>query len=117
IDYIDYSLTFLPINLPSVKIFVFVNRSFTNNVNLTLQLRFIIILANKKLINNIGNTDTCTIRGNVVYFLLTKLKRVTQSVLTLEVYSIVIGADIAYAISTTLYIITNYLNLPLIPTI
>ncbi|TQN63562.1 hypothetical protein CSHISOI_11856 [Colletotrichum shisoi] len=108
---------FLPINLPSVKIFIFINRSFTNNVNLTLQLRFIIILANKKLINNIGDRDTFTIYSNVVYFLLIKLKCVMQSVLTLEVYSIVVGVDMAYVISTTLYIITNRLNLPLIPTI
>ncbi|TQN63559.1 hypothetical protein CSHISOI_11859, partial [Colletotrichum shisoi] len=89
---------FLPVNLPSVKIFIFVNRSFTNNVNLTLQLKFIIILANKKLINNLGDRDTFTIRSNVVYFLLTKSKRVTRSVLAVEVYGIVVGVDIAYAI-------------------
>ncbi|TQN63575.1 hypothetical protein CSHISOI_11842, partial [Colletotrichum shisoi] len=117
IDYIDCSLTFLPINLPSAKIFIFINRSFTNNVNLTSQLRFVIILANKKLINNIGDRDTFTICSNVVYFLLTKLKHITQSILTLEVYSIVVGVDIAYAISITLCIITNRLNLPLILTI
>ncbi|TQN64221.1 hypothetical protein CSHISOI_11026, partial [Colletotrichum shisoi] len=111
------SLTFLTINLPSAKIFIFIKRSFTNNVNLTLQLKFIIILANKKLINNIGNRDTFTIRSNVVHFSLTKSKYVTQSMLTLEVYGIVVGVDIRFVLSKALRIITNRLNLPLIPTI
>ena len=41
----------------------------------------------------------------------------TRSVLASEVYGIVAGADIAYALSTSLRIITNRLKLPPIPTV
>ncbi|KAF1969054.1 hypothetical protein BU23DRAFT_582972 [Bimuria novae-zelandiae CBS 107.79] len=46
---------------------------------------------------------------------LTKCKRVTRSVLILEIYSIVRSVDIAIAILITLKIITERLGLPLIP--
>ncbi|KAF1974413.1 hypothetical protein BU23DRAFT_579836 [Bimuria novae-zelandiae CBS 107.79] len=46
---------------------------------------------------------------------LTKYKRVTRSVLALEIYSIVSGVDIAIAILTTLKIIIERLGLPSIP--
>jgi hypothetical protein len=52
-----------------------------------------------------------------VYFSSTKSKRVTRSVLASEVYGIVAGVDIAYALILTLRIITAYLGLPIMPTI
>ncbi|KAK1992368.1 hypothetical protein LX36DRAFT_684925 [Colletotrichum falcatum] len=42
-------LRFLPLNLKTVKLFVFVDRLFANNADLTLQLSFIVILANKEI--------------------------------------------------------------------
>jgi hypothetical protein len=42
---------------------------------------------------------------------------VTKSVLASEIYGIVGGVDIAIAISTTITIITNQLELPKLPTI
>jgi hypothetical protein len=42
---------------------------------------------------------------------------VTRSVLASEIYGIVAGADLAYAISSTLAKITDQLNLPTIPLI
>jgi hypothetical protein len=42
---------------------------------------------------------------------------VTRSVLASEVYGMVAGADVAFAIGSTLKIITDQLNLPTIPTI
>ncbi|KZL65385.1 hypothetical protein CT0861_09967 [Colletotrichum tofieldiae] len=51
-------------------------------------------------VNN-GNSNF-TINGNIIYFLLTKLKRVTCSMLALEVYGIVASINIAYAILLTL---------------
>ncbi|KAK1989600.1 hypothetical protein LX36DRAFT_594391, partial [Colletotrichum falcatum] len=99
------------IKLVTAKLFVFVNSLFTNNEDLTLQLRFIIILSNKQLHeeNDKSNSITFTLRGNIIHYSLTKCKCVTQSVLASEIYSIVAGADVAYAISTTLAMITNYL--------
>ena len=46
-----------------------------------------------------------------------KSKRVTRSVLALEVYRIVRGVNIAIAINTTIKMVTNQLGLPLTPII
>ncbi len=45
----------------------------------------------------------------------TKSKRVTRSVLALEIYGMVAGADLAYVIGSTLAKITNQLDLPTAP--
>ncbi|OBR02159.1 Aurora kinase 2 splicing [Colletotrichum higginsianum IMI 349063] len=112
-DHLDRGLTFMPVNLPTAKLFVFVDGSFANNVDLTSQLGFIIVLANEKQ----ADEDTFTITGNIVHFSSTKSKRVTRSLLASEVYGMVAGIDMAYAISTTLRMITDRLSLPPIPTI
>ena len=48
-----------------------------------------------------------TIKGNVIHWSSTKSKRVTRSVLTSEIYGIVRGIDIAFAITLTLKMITE----------
>jgi hypothetical protein len=58
-----------------------------------------------------------TIRGNLIHYSNTKSKRVTQSILASEIYGIVAGMDIAYAIATMLQLVSNYHGLPHIPTI
>ena len=50
------------------------------------------------------------IRGNLIYYSLTKSKRVIRSVLALEIYSIVRGVNIAITINTTIKIITKQLG-------
>jgi hypothetical protein len=72
-----------------------------------LQLGFVLILINKY--TNVNNTFT--ICSNIIYYSSTKCKRVTQSVLTLEIYSIVNSFNISIAIITTLRIITECLSL------
>ena len=68
------------------------------------------------LVNKLTNAkSTFLICGNVVHYSLTKCKRVTQSVLASEIYSIVNGFDIGIAIATTLRIITERLSIALIP--
>jgi hypothetical protein len=68
------------------------------------------------LVNKSTNVDnTFTICGNVIYYSSTKRKRVTQSVLALEIYGIVNSFNISIAIVTTLQIITERLRLPAIP--
>ena len=47
------------------------------------------------------------IEGNLIHYSSTKSKWVTKSVLTLEIYSMVGGVDIAIVINTTLKIITD----------
>jgi hypothetical protein len=59
--------------------------------------------------------NTFTIYSNIIYYSSIKCKRVTQSVLALEIYSIVNSFDIGIAIATTLRIIIECLRLPAIP--
>jgi hypothetical protein len=51
----------------------------------------------------------------LIHYSSTKSKRVTQSVLALEIYGIVGGVDIAITINTTIKIIAKQLRFPLIP--
>ncbi len=60
-------------------------------------------LANEAEID--GDRDEFTITGNIVCFSSTKSKRVTRSVPGLEVYEMVAGVDMAYALSSTLNLI------------
>ena len=53
--------------------------------------------------------------GNIITYSSTKSKRVTRSALASELYSMVQGVDIAYAIGTTLNMITSRLGLLKIP--
>jgi hypothetical protein len=76
-----------------------------------LQLGFVLILVNKSIdVNN-----TFLIRGNVIQYSLIKYKQVTQSVLALEIYSIVNSFNISIAIATTLRIIIERLSILAIP--
>ncbi|KAK1480408.1 hypothetical protein CCUS01_16263, partial [Colletotrichum cuscutae] len=52
--------------------------------------------------------------SNIIYYLLIKNKRVTQSILILKVYSIINGINLTYIILITLRKITNRLNFLLI---
>jgi phenolic acid decarboxylase len=92
----------MPINLPTAKLFVFINRLFINNKDFSSQLGYKIIIANKFT----GENDFI-IHGNLIYWSLIKSKRVTQSILTSEIYKIVSGVDIVIAIGTTLKMIID----------
>jgi hypothetical protein len=110
----DRGIAFLPLDLPTAKLFVFVDGSFANNRDLTSQLGFAIILANEAAIND---RNEFTITGNLIHFSSTKSKRITRSVLASEIYGMVAGVDMAYALASTLQMITTRLSLPPIPTI
>ena len=62
----------MPINLPTAKLFIFINGSFINNKDFSSQLGYKIIIANKSTREN-----DFTIYGNLIYWSLTKSKRVT----------------------------------------
>jgi hypothetical protein len=87
--------------LATAKLFVFVDSSFANNKDLSSQIGYIIILANK-----ITGLDKFIIRGNLIYWNSTKSKRITRNVLASEIYSMVAGIDIIYTIGSTLKLIT-----------
>lgn len=113
-DHLDRGLTFVPLNLQTAKLFIFVDGSFANNTDLSSQLGFAIILANE---TPITNDNDFTITGNLIHFSSTKSKRVTRSVLASEIYGMVAGVDMGYAIGSTLKQITDHLQLPTIPMI
>ena len=92
----------MPINLPTAKLFIFVDKLFINNKDFSSQLGYEIIIANKSTKEN-----DFTIHGNLIYWSLTKSKRVTRSVLASEIYGMVGGVDIAIAIGTTLKMIID----------
>jgi hypothetical protein len=106
-------LTFIPLDLATAKLYVFVDGSFANNDDFTSQIGFIVILAN----DHSSGDEEFTIHGNIVHYSSTKSKRITRSVLASEVYGMVAGVDMAYAISSTLRLITSRLEIPAIPTI
>jgi hypothetical protein len=111
-SYLDWGLLYMPINLPTAKLFVFVNGSFINNKDFSSQLRYKIFITNKFT----GENDF-TIHSNLIHWSLIKSKYVTQSILVLEIYGMVNGVNIAIAIGTTLKMITDQLKLPIIPII
>jgi multidrug transporter EmrE-like cation transporter len=65
-------------------------------------------LANKTF----TESNKFVVNENLIHYSFTKSKRVTQSVLASEIYSIVKGVNIAIVINTTLFIISEQLDLP-----
>jgi len=61
-NHLNRGLYYMPINLPTTKLFVFVNRSFANNKDFSSQLGYKIIIANK-----FTRENNFTIYGNLIY--------------------------------------------------
>jgi hypothetical protein len=108
----DQGLTYVDLDLSSAKLYVFVDGSFANNKDLSSQIGFEIILANE-----ITGDDEFTIHGNLIHWSSTKSKRVMRSVLASEIYGMVTGTDMSFAISSMLKMVTEQLDLPSIHTI
>jgi hypothetical protein len=66
------------------------------------------------LVNEVDREDSFEIHGNLIDWRSVKSKRVTRSVLASEVYGMSVGVDIAYAIGSTLNMVTKQLDLPTI---
>ncbi|KAF6806221.1 hypothetical protein CMUS01_14421, partial [Colletotrichum musicola] len=64
-DSLDRGLHFIPLDLATAKLFVFVDGSFANNSDLTSQLGFVIVLANEDLDDD---NSTFTIHGIIIHF-------------------------------------------------
>lgn len=111
IDNIKRGIRYIPLHLDTAKLYVFVDGSFANNKDFSSQLGYEVILANESQTTN----DSFKIRGNLIDWRSVKSKRVTRSVLASEIYGMTAGVDIAYAIGTTLKLITSQIDLPNIP--
>ena len=59
---IDQGLIYITLDLPSAKLYIFIDRSFANNKDLSSLIRFKIILVNKTIRN-----EEFSIRGNLLY--------------------------------------------------
>ena len=106
IKQIGRGLTYVKLELLTARLFVFVNGLFANNKDLSSQIGFEIILANKTI-----REDEFILHRNLIYQSFIKSKRVKRSVLASKIYGIVAGADMSFAISSTLKIITKQLQL------
>ena len=92
----------MPINLPTAKLFVFINGLFVNNKDFSSQLGYKIII-----MNEFTGENNFIIYSNLIYWSLTKSKHITRSVLALEIYGMVGGVNIVIIIGTTLKIIID----------
>jgi hypothetical protein len=109
---LDRGMKYVALDLPTAKLFVFVDGSFANNKDFSSQIGHEIILANETTQN-----EEFGLIGNLIHWSSTKSKRVTRSVLASEIYGMVGGVDMAIAISTTIKMITDQLGLSKVPTI
>lgn len=109
----DRGLNYIPFDLKKAKIFVFVDGSFANNEDLSSQLGYIITIGTEEQTDQ----NQVAIRSNIIAYSSTKSKRVTRSALASELYSMVQGADIGHAITSTLKLVTTQLSTPEIPMI
>lgn len=100
------------VDLKSAKLFVFVDGSFANNKDLSSQLGCELVIATER-----EGENSFTIRGNIIHWTSVKSHRVTRSALASEVLAMVLGADLAFVLSTTIRMITNKHGIPPIPTI
>lgn len=109
---LDRGLKYIPLELSTAKLFVFVDGSFANNKDFSSQIGYEIILANE----NTANTSF-EITGNLIHYSLTKSKRVTRSVLASEIYSMVGGIDMAISINTLITKILENFNFQTLPSV
>jgi hypothetical protein len=112
LDHLDRGLTYISLEMSTAKLFVFVDGSFANNKDFSSQIGFEIILANETT-----QDDEFTINGNLIHWSSIKSKRVTRSVLASEIYGMVGGVDMSFAINSTISMIMKQLRLPTTPII
>ena len=82
-------LRYIKLDQDTLKLVVFTNSSFANNKDMSLQIGYVIYLAN------------ATNKPNVIYWSSIKCKRVTHSVLVAKLYRIMHGFDIRAVIKAT----------------
>ena len=105
-------LRYIPLDLKTARLIVFVDSSFANNRDFSSQIGFVVTLANEEAN---ANASQFKIHGNILHWSSTKCKRVTRSVLASEIYGMVDGFDIGIVLSSTLQLITDQLDCPRIP--
>src|SRR5438105_3856767 len=90
------------LNIYSLNLIIFTDTSFANNKDLSLQIRFVIVLIDQ-------NQTT-----NIIHWSLIKCKRVTRSVLASKLYTLAHGFNIRAIIKLMIKKILQINTLPLI---
>ena len=113
-DNVDRGLMYITLNLAKdLKLYTMVDASFANNKDMNSQMGYVVILGNEIPTQN--SNRTFKIQGNIIHWSSTKCKRVTRSVVALEIYAMAHGVDIAVAIVGTLDMITERMGLAKVP--
>lgn len=94
-------LKFVKLDIKTLRLLVFTDASFANNVDFSSQIGFIIAIAD------------ATSKANIIHWTSIKCKRVTRSVLASELYAMAHGFDIGAAIKSTVEKLLD-IDLPLI---
>src|SRR6266480_5240874 len=90
IDNLTRGLRYVPLDLDSLQLIVFTDASFANNKDLSSQIGFVIVLADR---NN---------QANVIHWSSIKCKRITRSVLAAELYAMAHSFDKGMVIKITI---------------
>ncbi|KAI0994643.1 hypothetical protein K3495_g13540 [Podosphaera aphanis] len=97
IDNMSRLLTYVPLDLSTAKLYVFVDGSLAKNKDLSSRIGFVIAITNEQ-----PGEDQFTINGNLLHWSSTKSKHMTRSSLASEILTMVGGVDIGIAICSTL---------------
>jgi hypothetical protein len=100
-------LKYVNLDLESLQLLVFTDASFANNRDLSSQIGYVIVLADKRnaIASDVptSNAANATVaNANILHWSSIKCKRVTRSVLASELYAMAHGSDMAFAIKSTL---------------
>ena len=85
----DRGLRYVPLDLATLRVVVFTDSSFANNADLSSQIGFVVLFADKY--NN----------ANIIHWASIKCRRMTRSVLAAELYAMSLGFDNAIVIKST----------------
>lgn len=100
-------LSFIPLDINSIQLIAFTDSSFANNQDLSSQIGFVIVLAERNGHNGFH-------KANILHWSSIKCKRITRSVLASELYAMVHGFDAAATLKATIeMILGNPLTLTL----
>lgn len=102
IDHSDRGLRFVQLDTATMKLMIFTDASFANNINFTSQIGHVIVLAD------------ATNKSNIIHWSSIKCKRVTRSVLASELYAMTHGFDAGAVLKSTIEKILNISVLPMI---
>jgi len=105
-DNLGKGLWYIFVNLQLAKVYVFINRFFANNKDLSFQIEFMLVIGIE-----LKGVAEFTLTENIIHTSLMKCKKVTYAVLASELYIIIAGIDILIALLNTINMITNKLEI------